>query len=93
MGAAVFKDKWYLIVDNFEEHVKLMECFHRRYIASRRAIELWAKRIEGLDINIVAPQHGSVFMGENAKKFLNWLKTSTRGWILFPRNLDFSYFY
>ncbi|PVU75060.1 MBL fold metallo-hydrolase [Sulfolobus sp. SCGC AB-777_G06] len=74
MGAAVFKDKWYLIVDNFEEHVKLMEWFHRRYIASRRAIELWAKRIEGLDIDIVAPQHGSIFMGENAKKFLNWLK-------------------
>jgi flavorubredoxin len=42
MGAAVFKDKWYLIVNNFEEHVKLMEWFHRRYIASRRAIELWA---------------------------------------------------
>ncbi len=76
MGAAVFpKGVWYLIVDNFEEHTKLMEPFHRRYIASRKAIDLWYRRVSSLEIDIIAPQHGSIFMGENAKKFINWLNS------------------
>ncbi|BCS92652.1 MBL fold metallo-hydrolase [Metallosphaera javensis (ex Sakai et al. 2022)] len=74
MGAAIFpKDKWYLIVENFEEHAKLMEGFHRRYIPCKRAIEKWLTRIQDMDIQIIAPQHGSVFTGENVRKFLDWL--------------------
>ncbi|MCH1772039.1 MULTISPECIES: MBL fold metallo-hydrolase [Metallosphaera] len=74
MGAAIFpKDKWYLIVENFEEHVKLMEGFHRRYIPSKLAIEKWLNRIRGMDIHIIAPQHGSIFMEKDVKKFLDWL--------------------
>ncbi len=74
MGAAVYPEgTWYLIVDNFEEHKKYMEQFHRRYIASRKAIEIWQRRISDLEIETVAPQHGSIFMGENAKKFISWL--------------------
>ena len=75
LGAAVFKDKWYLFVEDFNEHVKLMEGFHRRYIASKKAIDIWLKRIEKLEINVIAPQHGSIFEGENVKKFINWLKS------------------
>jgi len=75
LGAAIFKDNWYLIVENFEEHVKLMEWFHRRYIASKKAINAWLKRIDNLEIDVIAPQHGSIFMGDNVKKFLNWLKS------------------
>ncbi|BFH73926.1 MBL fold metallo-hydrolase [Sulfurisphaera javensis] len=75
LGAVAYRDKWYLIVENFEEHAKLMESFHRRYIASRKAIDIWLKKIEGLDIRIIAPQHGSIFEGENVKKFINWLKS------------------
>jgi len=74
VGAAVFKDRWYLIVEDFEEHAKLMEGFHRRYLASKKAIEAWLKRIEGLKIDVIAPQHGAIFEGENVRKFLNWLK-------------------
>ncbi|QKR00251.1 MBL fold metallo-hydrolase [Metallosphaera tengchongensis] len=74
LGAAVFPEgKWYLTVENFEEHVKYMEGFHRRYIATKKAIEIWLKKISKLDIETIAPQHGSIFEGENAKKFLNWL--------------------
>ncbi|NON62848.1 MBL fold metallo-hydrolase [Acidianus sp. RZ1] len=75
LGAAVFpKGKWYLFVDNFDEHAKLMEGFHRRYIASAKAIQRWLKLIEDLDIQIIAPQHGSIFQGENVKKFIEWLR-------------------
>lgn len=76
MGAAIFpKDKWYLIVENFEEHVKLMEGFHRRYIPSKAAIEKWLNRIQGMDIRIIAPQHGSIFMEKDVKNFLDWLRS------------------
>ena len=76
LGAAVFpKGTWYIIVDNFEEHKKYMEGFHRKYMASRKALDLWLKQIEGLDIKVIAPQHGAVFEGENVRKFIDWLKS------------------
>jgi len=76
LGAADFPEgKWYLMVEDFQEHVKYMEPFHRRYIASRKAIDLWIKRIKNLDIKIIAPQHGSIFDGENAKKFIEWVNS------------------
>lgn len=79
LGAAVFPEgKWYLFVEDFNEHVKYMEGFHRRYIASTKAIKNWLKRIEKLEIQIIAPQHGSIFQGENVKKFLDWLRSLDR---------------
>ncbi|QIW24967.1 MBL fold metallo-hydrolase [Sulfolobus sp. S-194] len=74
LGAAIFTDKWYLFVEDFGSHVKLMEPFHRRYIASKKAIDIWLKKIEGLEINVIAPQHGAIFEGENARKFIQWLR-------------------
>ena len=63
------------MADDFEEHKKYMEGFHRVYMANKKAIELWLKQIQGLDIRIIAPQHGAVFEGENVKKFLDWIKS------------------
>jgi flavorubredoxin len=76
LGAAVFPEgKWYLIVQNFEEHVKYMEGFHRRYLANKKALDHLIGIMEKLDIEVIAPQHGSIFEGENVKKFINWLKS------------------
>ncbi|MEM4076301.1 MAG: MBL fold metallo-hydrolase [Metallosphaera sp.] len=76
MGAAIFpKDKWYLIVEDFESHTKLMESFHRRYIPNKIAVDKWLKKIENLNIDIIAPQHGSIFIGDNVRKFLTWIKS------------------
>lgn len=50
-----------------------MEPFHRRYLATRKALEIWLKKVRKLDIDVIAPQHGSIFLKENAKKFLDWL--------------------
>ncbi|MDT7901082.1 MAG: hypothetical protein RRE78_04155 [Acidianus sp.] len=52
-----------------------MEPFHRRYIVTKKAIDHWLEQIKGLDIKILAPQHGSIFQGENVKKFIEWLKS------------------
>jgi len=75
IGAAVFLEgKRYQVVQNFEEHVKLMEGFHRRYMTSNVVCKKWVDMVSQFEIDIVAPQHGAVFTGENAQKFLNWFK-------------------
>ncbi len=75
IGAAIFdRGKRYLFVDDFNSHVKIMEGFHRRYIASNAVLRKWLSIVEKKEIDIVAPQHGAIFKGENVKKFFNWLR-------------------
>jgi len=74
LGAAVFPEgTWYLFVEDFESHAKLMEPFHRRYLPCRKALEVWLRRVKELDIEVIAPQHGAIFTGENVGRFLEWL--------------------
>jgi flavorubredoxin len=76
LGAAVFpKGSWYIIVDNFDEHKKYMESFHKKCMTNKKAIELWLKHIKGLDIRIIAPQHGAVIEGNKVRKFIDWIKS------------------
>ncbi|NPB07079.1 MAG: FprA family A-type flavoprotein [Aquificae bacterium] len=64
----------YFFVENFEEHVKYMEAFHRRYMASRKACRLWVKMVRELKPRVIAPQHGAVFKDEMVERFLDWLE-------------------
>ncbi len=74
IGAAVFPvDEWYLFVEDFDSHVKYMEWFHKRFLACRRALDKWLEKVRGLEIDVIAPQHGSIMQGENARRFLEWL--------------------
>jgi flavorubredoxin len=52
-----------------------MEDFHKKYMANKKAIELWLKHIQGLDIRIIAPQHSAVIEGDNVRKFIDWIKS------------------
>jgi len=75
IGAAIFdRGKRYLFVDDFNSHVKIMEGFHRRYIASNAVLRKWLSIVEKKEIDIVAPQHGAIFKGENVKKFFQLVK-------------------
>ena len=68
VGAAVYPPgKWYLFVENFEEHFEYMEGFHRRYLASSITLKKRLNRIKNLQVNIIAPQHGGIFTEENVK--------------------------
>ncbi len=70
------KDMDYDFVENFEDHVKYMEFFHRRYIPSARAIERWLEQARSLDIEVIVPQHGAIIRGrDNVEKALAWVKT------------------
>lgn len=63
----------YIEVPDFDAHLQYMEGFHRRYMASKRAMELWANMVKPLDIEIIAPQHGALFRGkEMVNRFITW---------------------
>jgi flavorubredoxin len=78
LGASLGQD--YQFVNDFEEHIKYMEGFHRRYIPSSKAFKLWAKMVRQLDIETIAPQHGAIFKGkEMVNKFIDWVSSLEAG--------------
>jgi len=71
LGASLGMD--YIEVPDFEQHIRYMEGFHKRYMASNKAMRLWADMARTLDIDIIAPQHGALFRGkEMVNQFIDW---------------------
>jgi len=73
IGAALlptdYKD---LFVKNFDDHIRYMEGFHRRWMPSEEAKILWCEKISKLPIDMLCPQHGAIFKGEDVSRFINW---------------------
>jgi len=59
-------------VDDFESHLPYIEGFHKRYMGGQRAARTWIENIAGLDIQMLAPQHGPVYRGAAVHDFLHW---------------------
>jgi len=60
-------------VTDFDAHLTYMTGFHRRYMQGNRAMKAWANMVRGLDIDIIAPQHGSLFRGKAmVNRFIDW---------------------
>lgn len=75
IGAAMLPpEKDDAFVDDFAAHLPFVEGFHRRYMVSNRAIRCWLETIAGLDIDMLAPQHGPVYRGAAVADFLAWLR-------------------
>ncbi|MEC9491924.1 MBL fold metallo-hydrolase [Flexistipes sp.] len=76
-------------VEDFDEHVRFMEGFHRRYIASNKVCKLWANMVRDLDIEMIIPQHGrKYFKGkEMVNRFIDWVDNLQCGIDLFDRNI------
>ncbi len=73
LGASLGQN--YQIVENFEEHIKYMEGFHRRYIPTNKVLKAWVRMARQLDIETIAPQHGAILKGkEMVNKFLDWIE-------------------
>jgi flavorubredoxin len=73
LGASLGQD--YFFVENFDEHIKYMEGFHKRYMASNKVLKLWANMVRQLDIEMIVPQHGAIFKGkEMVERFINWIE-------------------
>lgn len=74
IGAALQEGQQPLFVKEFDKHIQYMKMFHQRWMPSNRAKNDWCKRIRGMDIDMIAPQHGSIFRGENVERFVNWFE-------------------
>jgi flavorubredoxin len=74
IGAALEPADSPLFVDNFEEHIPKMKLFHQRWMPSNDAKQDWINRVRKLDIDMMLPQHGRMFKGENVGKFLDWFE-------------------
>ena len=71
LGAAI--GNAYREVLDFDAHVPSMEGFHQRYMASQSVMQAWAKMVRGLDIEMIAPQHGALFRGKAmCERFVDW---------------------
>lgn len=74
IGASLEPDGAPLFVDDFDSHVEKMRFFHQRWLPSNSAKQDWVNRVRDLDIDIMAPQHGRMFRGDDVKRFLDWLE-------------------
>lgn len=74
IGAALEAIESPMYVDNFEDHIPKMKNFHQRWMPSNAAKQDWIKRVRQLDIEMMLPQHGRIFKGENVGKFLDWFE-------------------
>ena len=74
VGASLVpEDDCEIFVHDFDEHLQYTEGFHKRYMASNRALRYWVEQVRKLDIDIIAPQHGPLFKGKAKDQFLDWL--------------------
>ncbi len=71
LGASLGQD--YFFVEDFDSHIRYIEKFHKRYMASNRAMRTWAQVVRKLDVETIAPQHGAIFKGRDlVERFLDW---------------------
>lgn len=68
-----------IYVENFDHHVAFMEGFHRRWLGAAEARDKWVAMVRRLDVDVLAPQHGLFFRGEDVGKFLDWLSALKLG--------------
>lgn len=73
IGAALDSPDAPFFVQDFEQHTAKMEYFHRRWMPSNQAKQAWIDRVSQLDIDMLCPQHGGIFKGDDVNRFLDWL--------------------
>lgn len=80
VGAALLPaNETALFVEDFARHTRFMETFHRRWMPSDRARDVWLERVRKLDINLLCPQHGSIFRRPDVPRFFDWFGGLTLG--------------
>ncbi|TPH15756.1 MBL fold metallo-hydrolase [Litorilituus lipolyticus] len=75
IGAAMEAVDAPLFVEDFDEHAKKMRMFHQRWMPSNEAKNDWVRRVRKLDIEMMCPQHGRIFKGDDVKRFLDWFES------------------
>ena len=74
IGAAVFNEEnEVFFVEDFQQHIPLIEGFHKRYMACNKIVKRWADSVRALHPVMLAPQHGAIYKDDNVEHFLSWL--------------------
>lgn len=85
---AAVESNWELVVKDFEAHKESMDLFHIDYMASNIAARGFVKKLDGLSIDAILPQHGSIIPREYVQDALDYLNDLCCGTdVLYP-NLD-----
>lgn len=74
IGAALERIDAPMFVDDFDSHVRHMQMFHQRWMPSNTAKNAWVQRVRRLEIDMMCPQHGRIFKGDDVKRFLDWFE-------------------
>lgn len=82
-------DRDITFVDDFKDHLRYIEGFHRRYMGCNRATRIWARNISTLDVDIIAPQHGPIYRGQAVRDFIQWMENLKCGTDLMDENGKF----
>jgi len=61
-----------LFFEDFDRHIRHAETFHRRWMGSEKAKRDWCQRVSQLDIEMMCPQHGSIYRGDQVRRFIDW---------------------
>ncbi len=73
VGAALLPDdQTDLFVTDFDSHTQYMKGFHQRWMPSNVARDQWIEQVRAMDIEMLCPQHGAIFKGDDVSRFLDW---------------------
>lgn len=88
LGASMVDTNLDQPVTDFQRHIPYMEGFHKRYMASNKACRLWARMVRQLDIEMIVPQHGTLFKGKDmCNQFIDWVEKLDCGIDLMEENV------
>lgn len=67
-------EPYQFIADDFDNHRRRMEGFHRRYMGSNKVLRFWVNMVRELDPVMIVPQHGLPLKEQAMRDFLTWLE-------------------
>jgi flavorubredoxin len=89
VGAALLDYKnTEIYVKNFDEHIKSAKKFHQRWMGSNEARLDWCERVSQLEIDMLVPQHGSIYQGNDVKRFIDWFSELKVGLFTMGADVD-----
>lgn len=73
VGAAMLPEtETSLFVTDFDKHIALARGFHQRWMGSNDAKLEWCERVSKMEIDMMCPQHGAIYQGDDVSRFINW---------------------
>lgn len=71
--AAIDTD-WRLMLEDFESHTGKMDLFHTEYMASNLAARGFLQSLDGIALQAILPQHGSIIGPNHVARALDYLR-------------------